>query len=225
MSSYLISFLLGLFVTSTWCSEKEKKFSEEVIYCNNGAEAGEAWSSIRHTIRSMPRSPLSVTFLTHSYFNISSSVKLLLKEWWKKMFHSGYSRVEKKETPAVVNLMFPLTPQKVARCYPLTRMIRTGQNSITSQWNVKILLKTRMGVTLCQCGLSQLFFSPAMVFFGDDVGCYWVARLIGNVKAGLCQNGLSRLLEKQTNDAFYDQVGWKSSMKRKGLICCRLSTY
>lgn len=96
MSSYLISFLLGLFVTSTWCSEKEKKLSEEVIYCNNGAEAGEAWSSIRHTIRSMPRSPLSVTFLTHSYFSISSSVKLLLKEWWKKMFHSGYSRVEKK---------------------------------------------------------------------------------------------------------------------------------
>lgn len=84
MSSYLISFLLGLFVTSTWCSEKEKKLSEEVIYCNNGAEAGEAWSSIRHTIRSMPRSPLSVTFLTHSYFSISSSVKLLLKEWWKK---------------------------------------------------------------------------------------------------------------------------------------------
>lgn len=132
---------------------------------------------------------------------------------------------KKKETPAVANLMFPLTPQKVARCYPLTRMIRTGQNSITSQWNVKIFLKTRIGVTLCQCGLSHLFFSPAMVFFGDDVGCYRVARLIGNVKAGLCRNGLSGLLEKQTNDAFYDQVGWKSSMKRKGLICCRVSTY
>lgn len=64
--------------------QKGKKLSEEVIYCNNGAEAGEAWSSIRHTIRSMQRSPLSVTFLTHSYFSISSSVKLLLKEWWKK---------------------------------------------------------------------------------------------------------------------------------------------